>query len=64
MASAFSCDICTSLEAGAPAQKLTVIPSLGQPQPLELCTACLMSFNQWRDERTPADDADTADRYS
>lgn len=56
MASAMQCDLCDTLEPGAPSQKVTVHPSLGQMEPLELCSACLVSFNDWRVSRAPEQD--------
>lgn len=55
-AMAFSCDLCDTLEGGATAQKLAVAPSMGKAESLELCSACLLSFNDWRISRAPQGD--------
>lgn len=53
MATAFACDMCDTLEAGSTAQTLTVKPAMGAAVPLECCSACLVSFNDWRVSRAP-----------
>lgn len=60
MAEAFKCDACDSLEAGKPAQRVTVKPVMGTSEDLDLCTACLVSHNEWRVSRAPID----PDRYA
>lgn len=50
---AFGCDLCDRLETGSPAQELNVKPSMGAAVPLELCSQCLVSFNDWRVSRAP-----------
>jgi len=53
---AFGCDMCSQLEQGDPAQKITVKPALGQAVDLEMCSDCLVSFNDWRVSRAPEQD--------
>lgn len=57
MSNAFGCDLCARLEAGAPAQRITVKPALGNAVDLEMCAGCLVSFSEWRLDRAPAQDA-------
>lgn len=56
MSSAFQCDACDALEAGRPAQTVTVKPVAGNPEELQLCSACLVSHNDWRVSRAPEQD--------
>ena len=56
MAKALCCDLCDALEQGDPAQKITVKPSLGTSIDLEMCSDCLVSFNDWRVSRAPERD--------
>ncbi len=56
MSAAFSCDLCDALEAGAPAQRISVKPALNTSIDLEMCSACLVSFNDWRVSRAPEQD--------
>jgi len=60
---AFGCDLCDELEQGDPAQKLTVKPVAGHAAELELCSACLVSFNDWRVSRAPERDRPVQDEY-
>jgi len=53
---AFGCDMCSQLEQGDPAQKITVKPAPGQAVDLEMCSDCLVSFNDWRVSRAPEQD--------
>lgn len=57
MAAGFACDLCDALEAGAPAQRITIKPALNNHSfDLEMCSACLASFNDWRISRAPEQD--------
>ena len=53
---AFGCDLCSRLEGGAPAQNITVKPCMGSSVELEMCSDCLVSFNDWRVSRAPEQD--------
>jgi hypothetical protein len=56
MSSAFACDLCDALEAGSPAQRISVKPALNTSIDLEMCSSCLASFNDWRVSRAPEQD--------
>jgi hypothetical protein len=56
MSVAFSCDLCDGLEAGKPAQSINIKPALNAVFELEMCSACLVSFNDWRVSRAPIED--------
>lgn len=56
MGQAFQCDACDRLEAGRPAQTVTVKPVAGVAEDLALCSACLVSHNDWRVSRAPEQD--------
>jgi hypothetical protein len=56
MSKAFCCDLCSGLEQGDPAQRITVKPVMGNSVDLEMCAACLVSFNDWRVSRAPEQD--------
>jgi len=62
MAEAFECDLCECLEAGKPAQKITIAPALGGSHAVEMCSGCLAEFNDWRDARKPT--PDDPERYA
>jgi len=53
---AFGCDLCSQLEQGDPAQRISVKPCMGTSVDLEMCAGCLASFNDWRVSRAPEQD--------
>lgn len=53
---AFGCDLCSALEQGDPAQRITVKPVMGNSVDLEMCAGCLVSFSEWRVGRAPIED--------
>lgn len=49
--------MCDTLEAGKPAQSIRIKPALNTISiDLEMCSACLASFNDWRVSRAPEQD--------
>jgi len=56
MSEAFACDMCDTLEAGKPAQRISIKPALNTSIDLEMCSGCLVSFNEWRVTRAPEQD--------
>jgi hypothetical protein len=56
MGAAFQCDLCDTLQEGAPDQSVTVNPRQGANTSLQMCSDCLMSFNDWRVRRAPDHD--------